>query len=101
MLDILKISNYLHRENYVRRGNKLKIFDVLKDSSALGVIGIDDSSKITTFVEMFTEHIRSFADHNFVFAFSKLLRDFQMLEKNDFMDFIDVQDIYTLFHVIK
>jgi ATP-dependent exoDNAse (exonuclease V) beta subunit len=38
MLDILRISNYLHRENYVRRGNKLKIFDILKDSAALDVI---------------------------------------------------------------
>jgi len=50
---------------------------------------------------MFTEQVKTFSDHNFIFAFSKLLRDFQMLEKSDGMNFSDVQDIYTLFHVIK
>ncbi len=101
MLDILRISNYLHRENYVRRGNKLKIFDVLRDHAALDIIWIEDSSKISEFVDMFTEQVKTFSDHNFIFAFSKLLRDFQMLEKSDGMNFSDVQDIYTLFHVIK
>ncbi len=48
--DVLKISQYLYRENYVRRGNKLKIFDVMADTAKLEMLGIEDISSFESLV---------------------------------------------------
>jgi DNA helicase-2/ATP-dependent DNA helicase PcrA len=101
-MDILKINNYLYRENYVRRGNKLKLFDILRDSDALEQIGIENSKHICEFIEKYIDMQTQFAQHNFLFAFSHFLKTFEIFEHvKSSWSFEDIQDIYTLFHTIK
>lgn len=101
-LDVVKINNYLHRENYARRGNKLKIFDIISNSVSMDVIGVSNTDAIQKFVELFLDLRKDFADRNFILAFSMFLKKcqiFEHVEKHG--DFYDTQDIYTLYHVIK
>ncbi|MCD5375198.1 ATP-dependent helicase, partial [Candidatus Gracilibacteria bacterium] len=101
-MDILKINNFLYRENYVRRGNKLKIFDILRDEQALEQIGIEDTTHISKFVEDYLDAQMQFAQHNFIFAFSYFLKTFGIFEHvQSGGSFEDMQDVYTLFHSIK
>lgn len=101
-MDILKISTYLHRENYVRRGNKLKIFDILRDSVALEQIGIEDTTQISSFVEKYLDVQREFGEHNFLIALSHFLKTFGIFDHiHEQGNFEDMQDVYTLFHTIK
>lgn len=101
-MDILKINNYLYRANYVRRGNKLKIFDVLRDVPSCEELELEYPWKISKFIEDYIDVQKHFSQHNFIFAFSYFLKTFQILDHvKSSGDFNDVQDIYTLFHVIK
>lgn len=101
-MDVLKINNYLYRENYVRRGNKLKMFDILRDSAALEALEIKSPEKIAKFIERYMDAQMQFSEHNFIFAFSHFLKTCNILDyvKNSW-GFYDVQDVYTLFQVIK
>ena len=101
-MDVLKINTYLYRENYVRRWNKLKIFDVLRSDSTLGIIEVEHPEKIKKFVEKYLEVQTNFGTHNFLLGLSFFLKHFEIfdhVEKS--WDFNDMQDIYTLYHVIK
>lgn len=101
-MDILKINNFLYRENYVRRGNKLKIFDILRDSEALEQIGIEDTQYISQFVDDYLDAQMQFSQHNFIFAFSYFLEKFWIFQHvKSLWSFEDTQDIYTLFHTVK
>lgn len=100
--DILKISQYLYRENYVRRWNKLKVYDVLSDRTRLDVLWIHDKSQIENFVSKINHLQEVFAQQNIVFAISELLREFSLLENDKSgIDFDDLQDISTFFAVVK
>jgi DNA helicase-2/ATP-dependent DNA helicase PcrA len=101
-MDILKINNFLYRENYVRRGNKLKIFDILRDSESLEQIWVEDIQSISNFVEKYMDVQMQFSQHNFIFAFSHFLKTFDIFEHvKESWSFEDMQDIYTLYHTVK
>jgi len=101
-MDVLKISTYLHRENYVRRGNKLKIFDTLRDSTALELIWIENTSEITGFVENYLDVQQQFGQSNFLIWLSHFLKTFGIFDHiHKQGNFEDMQDVYTLFHTIK
>lgn len=101
-MDILKISTYLYKENYVRRGNKLKIFDILKDSVALETIGVSDINVILKFVENYLDAQRQFWESNFLLGLSHFLNIFWIFDHiHKQGNFEDMQDVYTLFHTIK
>jgi hypothetical protein len=101
-MDILKTNNYLYRENYVRRGNKLKLFDILRDLSALEAIGVEDVVSISRFVEKYLDVQMQFSQHNFLFGFSYFLKTFEIFDHvKAHASFEDMQDIYTLHHSIK
>jgi len=101
-MDILKITTYLYKENYVRRGNKLKIFDILKDPTALELIGIQDASKISEFVEIYLDCQRQFAQSNFLLGLSYFLKSFWIFDHiHSSGNFEDRRDVYALFHTIK
>ncbi len=101
-MDVLKISTYLYRENYVRRGNKLKIFDILRDPAALEVIGIENTSEISKFVENYLDVQRQFSESNFLIGLSHFLNVFWIFKHiHKQWNFEDMQDVYTLFHTIK
>jgi DNA helicase-2/ATP-dependent DNA helicase PcrA len=100
--DILKISGYLYKENYMRRWNKLKIFEVISDPLKLDILEIKNKASFESFVEKIIKLQQVFAQQNIVFAISELLREFQLLE-NDIsgIDFNDLQDISTFFALVK
>jgi len=101
-MDILKISTYLYKENYVRRGNKLKIFDILRDSVALETIWVSDISMITKFVDSYLDAQRQFWESNFLLGLSHFLNIFWIFDHiHKQGNFEDMQDVYTLFHTIK
>jgi len=101
-MDILKISTYLYRENYVRRGNKLKVFDILRDATALELIGVENSTEISEFVEVYLDCQKQFAQSSFLLGLSYFLKTFGIFDHiHKTGNFEDMQDVYTLFHTIK
>jgi len=59
-MDVVTLNTYLYRENYVRRGNKLKMFDVLKNNSILESLEIINKDAISEFVKNYIELQRQF-----------------------------------------
>ncbi len=101
-MDILKINQYIYKKNYVRSWDKLKIFDILKDTVILQLIGTSKNHEIHVFIEKYLDVQQQFSQKNFILAFSYFLKSFSILEYvQKEGNFEDVQSIYTLFHIIK
>lgn len=100
--DVLKISQYLYRENYSRRGNKLKVYDVLSDENKYYELELQKPESFWEFRKKFEHLIKVFSEQNIVFALSELLRTFHLLENEvSGIHFDDLQDISTFFAVVK
>lgn len=101
-VDALKLNKYLFDKNYKLK-NKLKLFDVLTNENTLQEIEWLNNIE---WIKKFTDLILNFKSENstksyidFVHHFLKQTQILDYIEKNATFD--DVQDVYTLFNVIK
>lgn len=100
-IDIFEINKYLYNANYSKRGDKLKIMDVLLHLDSYE-IPLKKKEKLEKFTRDLFELTKKFADHNMYHAFSSLLETLKVIEKiESIWNFDDIQDIYTLSNLIK
>lgn len=102
-LDVIRLNTFLYRANYVKRGNPIQIFDVLKDIlHRSDEIGLENPEKFSRFLDTLLEVQGFFAEHNMLLGISHMLKEFKILEYiNSHGTLDDIGDAYTLFRNIE
>lgn len=101
-LDIIHISHALYSKNYSRRNDKISFFDMISRPNSLTTVELEAPEKIETFITLYKTLKSSLAEKTVLAFFSDFLTETHLF---DFIDtegnFDDIQDVFTLFDLIK